>query len=40
MNIDFDIKTEKNYATVEKAIKEYILEIKNIYVEMKNLIQA
>ena len=36
-NIDFDIKTEKNYATVEKAIKEYILEIKNIYVEMEEL---
>ena len=36
-NIDLDIKTEKNYATVEKAIKEYILEIKNIYVEMEEL---
>ena len=33
--IDLDIKTEKNYAVVEKAIKEYILEIKNIYKEMK-----
>ena len=36
-NIDLDIKTEKNYATVEKAIKEYILEIKNIYVEIEEL---
>ncbi len=32
--IDFNIKTEKGFATVENAIKEYISKIKNIYVEM------
>ena len=36
-NIDFKIKTEKNYATVEKAIKEYISSLKNIYVEMEEM---
>ena len=36
-NIDFDIKTQKNYAIVEKSIKEYISELKNIYVEMEEL---
>ena len=36
-NIDFDIKTEKNYAIVEKAIKEYISDLKNIYVEMEEM---
>lgn len=36
-NIDFDIKTEKNYAKVEKSIKEYISKLKNIYVEMNQL---
>ena len=36
-NIDFDIKTQKNYAIVEKSIKEYVSELKNIYVEMEEL---
>ena len=36
-NIDFKIKTEKSYATVEKAIKEYISSLKNIYVEMEEM---
>ena len=36
-NIDFDIKTQKNYAIVEKSIKEYISELKNIYVEIEEL---
>lgn len=36
-NIDLDIKTEKNYAIVEKAIKEYISELKNIYVEINEM---
>ena len=36
-NIDLDIKTSKNYAVVEKAIKEYVSELKNIYVEMDEL---
>lgn len=34
--IDFDVKTEKGFATVENAIKEYISKIKNIYTEMDN----
>lgn len=34
--IDFNIKTEKGFATVENAIKEYISKIKNIYTEMDN----
>ena len=36
-DIDFDIKTEKSYAVVEKAIKEYVSELKNIYVEMEEM---
>lgn len=36
-NIEFDIKTEKNYAIVENAIKEYISKLKNIYVEMNEM---
>ena len=36
-NIDFNIKTDKKYAIVEKSIKEYISELKNIYVEMEEL---
>ncbi len=35
--IDMEIKTEKNYATVEKNIKEYIQKLKNIYVKMNEL---
>lgn len=36
-NIDFNIKTERNYAVVEKAIKEYISELKNIYKEINEI---
>lgn len=36
-DINFDIKAEKNYAKVEKAIKEYVSNIKNIYVEMEEM---
>lgn len=36
-NIDLDIKSSKNYAVVEKAVKEYVSELKNIYVEMDEL---
>lgn len=36
-NIDFNIKTERNYAIVEKAIKEYISELKNIYKEISEI---
>jgi len=36
-NIDLNIKTNKNYAVVEKAVKEYVSELKNIYVEMVEL---
>ena len=36
-NIDFNIKTTKNYATVEKAVKEYVSSLKNIYVEIDEL---
>ena len=39
-NIDFEIKTEKDYAEVEEAIKEYLSNIKNIYVEMKELVSG
>lgn len=34
---DFQVKTEKNYAKVEKAIKEYMLKFKNIYKEMEEI---
>lgn len=39
-NIDFEIKTEKNYAEVEESIKEYILKLKNIYVEMQQMVSG
>lgn len=39
-NIDLKIKTEKNYAEVENTIKEYLLDIKNIYVEMQELVSG
>lgn len=35
--IDFDTKTEKNYAKVEKSVKEYISSLKNIYVDMEEM---
>ena len=37
-NIDFTTKTEKNYAKVEKAIKEHITKLKNIYNEMNEIV--
>ena len=36
-NISFSIKTKKNYAVVEKAVKEYVSNLKNIYVEIDEL---
>lgn len=36
-NIDFKIRTKKDYAKVEKAIKEYISSLKNIYTEMNEI---
>ena len=36
-NVDFDIKTDENYGKVEDAIKEYISNLKNIYMEMKEI---
>ena len=36
-NIDFETKTDKNYAKVENSIKEYISKLKNIYVDMEEL---
>lgn len=39
-SINFDVKTEKNYAEVEKAIKEYISRLKNIYVEMEEIVSG
>lgn len=36
-NVDFDIKTDENYGKVEDAIKEYISNLKNIYMEMKEM---
>ena len=36
-NISFSIKTKKNYAVVEKAVKEYVSNLKNIYVEINEL---
>lgn len=39
-DIDFNIKTEKNYAEVEQAIKEYISNMKNIYVEMEQMVSG
>lgn len=38
--IDLSLKTEDNYAKVEESIKEYIFEIKNIYVEMEQLVSG
>lgn len=39
-NIDLQIKTEKNYSKVEKNIKEYIVKIKNIYVEAEEMVSG
>ena len=39
-SIDFDVKTEKNYAEVEKSIKEYMSRLKNIYVEMEEMVSG
>ena len=39
-SINFDIKTEKNYAEVEKTIKEYISRLKHIYVEMEEIVSG
>ena len=36
-SIDMDIKTEKTYATVEKAMKEYVVKLKNIYLEIEEM---
>lgn len=35
--IDFQIKTEKKYAVVEKAIKEYLAKLQNIYKEVEEI---
>ena len=35
--IDNEIKTSKNYAIVEKTIKEYLTSIKNTYLEIEQL---
>lgn len=41
VKIDLEgLKTEGDYAKVERSIKEYILKIKNIYVEMEELISG
>ena len=39
-NIDLETKTEKNYAEVEESIKEYLSDLKNIYVEMQELVSG
>lgn len=39
-NIDLKTKTEKGYAEVEESIKEYLLDLKNIYVEMQELVSG
>lgn len=36
-NTTYMIKTEKNYAEVEERIKEYVMKLKNIYVEMEEM---
>lgn len=35
--ISTEIKTEKTYAIVEKAMKEYLVELKNTYLEVETL---
>lgn len=39
-DIDFKIKTEKNYAKVEKAIKEHTSKLRNIYIEMEEMLSG
>lgn len=39
-NIDFQIKAEKNYAKVEKSIKEHTSKIRNIYIEMEEMVSG
>ena len=38
--INFKIKTEKNYAEVENSIKEYISKLQNIYLEMEEIVSG
>jgi len=38
--INFEIKTEKNYAEIEECIKEYVSILKNIYVEMEEMVSG
>ena len=38
--IDNEIKTNKNYAIIEKTIKEYLTNIKNTYLEIEQLNSA
>lgn len=35
--INFEIKTEKKYAIVEKSMKEYLLKLQNIYKEVEEI---
>lgn len=39
-NIDFQIKAEKDYAKVEKSIKEHTSKIRNIYIEMEEMVSG
>ena len=39
-DIDFKIKTKKNYAKVEKAIKEHTSKLRNIYIEMEEMLSG
>lgn len=38
--IDMNIKTDKNYKKVEAKIKEYVLNLKNIYIEMNEMVDG
>ena len=35
--INLDIQTKQNYAVVEKSIKEYMMKLKNIYLEVNEI---
>lgn len=39
-NIDLKIKTKKDYAKIEKSVKEYTSKLKNIYTEMEQMVSG
>ena len=39
-SIELDIKTEKDYAKIEKAVKKYLAKVQNVYLEMQEMVST